>query len=285
MNSPTPSAAGQPLPKSLFGFDVIEKLGDGAKSVVYLVSDPKTGQVYALKHVVRTDDKSDRFFEQLENEYAVGLQFRHPSLRKSIELKNNKSFLRKMTEAALVMEMFDGTPLDEQPLHDLPTTLEIFIKVARGLEALHYQRVVHCDFKPGNVLMNPDGRIKVIDFGQAAKAGTTKDRVQGTPDFVAPEQVKLRAVTERTDIWSFGAALYWALTGKRVPTLYTIGKGQRDVLKEQSYPSPLDLNPKVPKVLSDLIMKCLYYEPSGRPDNMRMVAEQLERIARELKGA
>jgi len=270
------------MPNSLFGYDVIDKLGDGAKSVVYLVSDPKDKQVYALKHVVRTDEKSDRFFEQLENELNVGLQFRHPSLRRSIALKTNKSFLRKPTEAALVLEMFDGTPLDEQPRKDLAGVLDVFIRVARGLEALHYQRIVHCDFKPGNVLTNPDGRIKVIDFGQACKVGTKKERVQGTPDFVAPEQVKLRPVTERTDIWSFAAALYWALTGKRVPTLYTIAKSERNVLKEQSYPKPMELNPEVPKLLSDFVMSCLLYDPMGRPNNMRAVAELLERVAKEL---
>src|SRR5437763_14983362 len=103
------------LPKDLFGYEVLDYLGQGARSHIYVVSDPQTRQVYALKHVVRKTAKDDRFFEQLETEYEAGRAANHPGLRRSIALKDNRTMLRKATEAVLLMELFDGTPLDTLP--------------------------------------------------------------------------------------------------------------------------------------------------------------------------
>src|SRR5688572_5064352 len=94
------------LPKSLFGYRVLDRLGTGALSTIYAVKDPKTGQSYALKHVVPLTEKHVRFVEQLQNEFDVSKHFRHPGLRKCIELKFNKRmFIGGVKEAALVMEM------------------------------------------------------------------------------------------------------------------------------------------------------------------------------------
>src|SRR5205809_142124 len=80
-----------------------------------------------------------------------------------------------------------------------------------GLEALHHMGYIHCDLKPNNILVDPGGQVKVIDLGQACKVGTAKSRIQGTPDFIAPEQVKCEAVTARTDVFNLGATMYWTL--------------------------------------------------------------------------
>ena len=105
--------------QKLLHYDVIERLGEGARSVIYAVSDPTTKQLYALKHVVRAKDKDIRFIEQLEAEHAVGQHVKHPGLRRTFDLKINKNLLRKPTDAALVMELFDGRPnLVFQMAHD-----------------------------------------------------------------------------------------------------------------------------------------------------------------------
>src|SRR5687767_1713815 len=111
-------------PKVLFGYDVIDFIGKGAGSDIYAVSDPLTNQIYALKHVVRKADKDARFVEQLENEFEVSRRFSHPSLRKSIDMKLEKTWLGKVTEAALVMELFDGMPLDVNPPSGLLEVLD-----------------------------------------------------------------------------------------------------------------------------------------------------------------
>src|SRR5215207_1777531 len=107
------------MAEKLLNYDLIDVLGEGAKSVIYRVSDPATGRQLALKHVKRIDAKDIRFVEQIENEYEISRQFSHPNLRRSFELKINKTMLVKVAEAFLVMELFEGRTIDVRP----PTTL------------------------------------------------------------------------------------------------------------------------------------------------------------------
>lgn len=273
--SSLPATSSAIVPKKVFGYDVIEKLGEGAGSAIYAVSDPASGQLHALKHVIRNDDKDIRYVEQLENEFNVSRLFRHSALRKCHDLKISKSLFRRVTEAALVMELVDGVPLDRQKPKDLPAILDIFTQTAVALGALHYLLYVHCDLKPNNILTQADGKVKLIDFGQACKSGTVKGRIQGTPDFIAPEQVKLKPVTVQTDVYNFGATLYWALAGQRVPTLYTVKKADRDVVIEGKFPSPRELKPDVPKEVSDLVMQCVRVEIGRRPRDMNEILQRL----------
>jgi serine/threonine-protein kinase len=211
--------------------------------------------------------------------------FRHPVLRKCIDLKINKKLLGGITDAALVLELVDGTPLDQQPLLPIPKLIDVFMQVASGLASLHHLRLVHCDLKPSNILICPDGQVKLIDFGQACKNGTVKERVQGTPDFIAPEQVRLKAVEFRTDIFNFGATLYWALTGRRIPTLYTSPRSEWREIKEQHYPSPHELNPAIPEPISKLAMWCSKMSLGSRPADMATVVMGLQKISEVLRKA
>src|SRR5687768_4961248 len=154
------------MAQKLLHYEVLEKLGEGARSVIYAVSDPKTRQVFALKLVVRAEPKDIRFVEQVETEYEISRQFTHPNLRRSIELKIVKTMLLKVSEAFLVMELVDGKPLDVRPPTDLMDILDTFIQAAQGLKAMHQLGYAHCDIKPNNILRNDKGQVKIIDFGQ-----------------------------------------------------------------------------------------------------------------------
>jgi serine/threonine-protein kinase len=273
------SATTSPPPKSLFGYHVIDLIGEGAGSLIYAVSDPASGQIYALKHVVRDKDKDIRFVEQLEAEHEVGKLVRHPGLRRTIDLKVNKNLLLKVTDAALILELFDGRPLE---FLKPPTTLglvDVFIKTAKALDALHSLGYVHCDLKPNNILLNEKFDVKVIDLGQAAKQGTKKSRIQGTPDYIAPEQVHCNPVTFRTDVYNLGATMYWALSGKKLPTLYTVSrKGENSFLLDAKIETPTNINPQIPEPLSNLVMECVKTSPVKRPKSMNEVATRLETI-------
>jgi serine/threonine-protein kinase len=266
------------MPKSLFGYDVIDFIGEGAGSMIYAVSRPDSGQIYALKHVKKKNDKDVRFIEQLENEFQVSQKFCHPGLRKSVDVKVNHTLMRKPTEACLVMELFDGIPLDAQNRRDVGQTIDIFIKVAEALDSLHRQGYVHCDLKPNNILIDGNGTVKVIDFGQACPVGTAKARIQGTPDFIAPEQVKCEPVSIRTDVFNFGATLYWALCGRSLPTLFTLKKSENSFLFDDIMASPASLNPKVPEALSNLVMECVKTNAAKRPTDLKEVGRRLEII-------
>jgi serine/threonine-protein kinase len=265
-------------PRSLFGYQIISKLGEGAASQIYAVQDPNNKQVYALKHVVRKTEKDNRFIQQVMVEYEVAKACDHPVLRKVFELKQVKKFWGPITEVALIMELVDGQTLDTRGVKGLQETLEIFIKVAEGLWDMAKHGYVHCDTKPGNIMVSATGKVHLIDYGQACKAGTVKERVQGTPAFIAPEQARCKPLTEQTDVYNLGATLYWALTGKRVPTLLTVDKSERRIVKEQNFPSPGDLNPDVPPTLSDMVMACLKLRPYDRVMGMGKVLMLLEGI-------
>jgi serine/threonine-protein kinase len=264
------------IPKSLFGYDVLDLIGEGAGSQIYAVSDPDSKHLYALKHVIRKTDKDIRYVEQLEAEHEVGQLIRHPGIRRTVDLKINKNMLFKVVDAALIMELFDGRPLEFVKPESLTDLINIFIKTARALEAMHALGYVHCDLKPNNIMLNDKLETKVIDLGQAAKQGTIKKRIQGTPDFIAPEQVTCGPVTFRTDVFNLGATMYWALASKRLPTLYTVKQKANSFLLDAKIESPASLNPKVPMPLSNLIMECVKTSPVKRPKNMNEVATRLE---------
>jgi eukaryotic-like serine/threonine-protein kinase len=272
------TAATSGPPKSLFGYDVIGQIGEGAGSLIYAVSDPATKHLYALKHVVRRNDKDIRFVEQLEAEHEVGKQVRHPGLRKTFDLKINKNLLFKVQDAALVMELFDGRSMEWHKPGSIHALVDVFIQTAKALDALHLMGYVHCDLKPNNILIDDKLRVKVIDLGQTTKTGTVKSRIQGTPDFIAPEQVKCKAVSFRTDVYNLGATMYWALAGQKMPTLYTVGKKENSFLLHDRIPTPASINKLVPEGLSNLVMECVKTDPLKRPRGMADIVSRLEII-------
>ena len=265
------------MAEKLLQYEVIERLGEGAGSVIYAVRDPVNQKTYALKHVTRVNDKDIRFVEQMESEFEISKTFNHPNLRKSYDLKLSKTFLRKVTEAFLLMELVDGKALDARPPGTLLEIIDTFIQAAQGLKAMHQMGYIHCDIKPNNIIRNSHGDVKVIDFGQTAKVGTVKERIQGTPDYIAPEQVNRRPIVPQTDVYNLGATLYFALTSKPIPTLYTVNKkGENSFLMGDTIQSPAQLNPKVPPALSNLVMDCIATRIEKRPADMESVITRLE---------
>src|SRR3954463_8436416 len=272
-------AGGHPLPRAVFGYEVVDFVGEGAGSRIFAVTHPTTKQVFALKYVLPKTDKDVRFVEQLETEYEVGRQVNHPGLRRSLELKINKTFFRKTIEAGLVLDLFDGVSLERRLPQSMSQLVEVFIKAADALASLHALGYVHCDLKPNNILVDAASmNVKVIDLGQAARAGTAKTRIQGTPDYIAPEQVKCLPVTVQTDVFNFGATMYWALCGKKLPTLFNIKKSQNSFLVDAVMASPRDCNKMVPETLSNLVMECVRTNPQKRPADMPDLSRRLEII-------
>jgi serine/threonine-protein kinase len=265
--------------KKLLQYDVLDRLGEGAKSTIYKVRDPGSGRIYALKHVVRKNDKDVRFVEQMEAEYAVSQSFHHPNIRRCFELKINKAMIFKVTEAFMTMELVEGLPLDQALPRSMIGIVDVFIQSAAALHAMHKAGFVHCDIKPINIMITDEGSIKIIDFGQSCKSGTVKERIQGTPDYIAPEQVARKPVTAQTDIFNLGATMYWSLTGRTIPTLYTVQKGSENaILSDDLFQTPQQLNPTVPEPFNRLVMECISTSPSKRPASMEVVIQRLELI-------
>lgn len=267
------------LPQSLYGYEVIDFLGEGAGSVIYSVADPITHRIYALKQVIVQDEKHLRFVDQLENEYEVSRRLIHPNLRRCIALKITKPLLRRVTDAGLVMELFDGQACEVRPPADLPTIIHVLDHTIQALAAMHQQGYLHCDLKPNNILLSADGQVKVIDLGQACRINSVKERIQGTPDFIAPEQVRREPLTVQTDVYNFGATAYWLLTGQKIPTLFTLKKTDNSFLVSDTVKSPSELNGNIPVNLSGLVMECVRVHPSRRPADMAELQRRLTVVA------
>jgi serine/threonine-protein kinase len=262
---------------SLLGYDIISRIGHGAGSTIYAATDPRTGQLYAVKHVVCETAREGRLIEQLEAEFDLGKSLVHPNLRRVYDLKLSRSMFRRHAEGLLVMELVDGHTLAEQPPSSIREIVQSFLQVAQGLQAMHGLGLVHCDLKPNNIMRTDGGGVKLIDFGQSCRVGTIKQRIQGTPDFIAPEQMGKQPVTVLTDVYNLGATMYAVLTGKPIPTAYTSGANGRDsFLLPEIMSSPRDLNTLVPVGLSKLVMESVALSPARRPEGMPEIISRLE---------
>ena len=267
------------------GYKVLAEIGQGAASVIYLCQDPKTKQIWAVKHVVKENPKDQRFLDQAEGEHLIASKVDSPYIRRSIKLIKRKQKLLSVKELWLVMELVDGASLDREPPTSFEDAAHIFEQVAKGLADMHALGFVHADMKPNNIIINDQKEAKVIDLGQSCKVGTVKERIQGTPDYIAPEQVHRRAITEKTDIYNLGATMYWALTGQNIPTALAksdslLGSKDDDLIEK---PKPTrELNPSVPEMFDQLVMQCVEVDPDDRPPSMETVADRLNLIHSKL---
>jgi len=264
------------------GYRILREVGRGAASIIYLVQDPKTKQIWALKHVEKSEPKDQRFLDQTESEYKIASELEHPSIRKVVKLIKKKTNLVQTRELFLVMEFVDGISEDRQQPRTFDKATEIFEQVARALAHMHAKGYVHADMKPNNIMVC-DGTPKIIDLGQSCKIGTVKERIQGTPDYIAPEQVHRRAIIPKTDIYNLGATMYWTLTRKHIPTALGKEESLMGSVDDSLIPRPdpaMEVNPRIREVpkLNELVMQCVEIDPERRPASMEEVADRLNLI-------
>lgn len=267
------------------GCRVLSELGRGAASIIYLAHDEKTKRIWALKDVQKTDEKSVRFMEQAEAEYAIAQKLDHPAIRKIERLVKKKKGLLQTIGLYLFMEHVDGVALDRLMPKTFESACDIFRQAASAMAHMHERGFVHADFKPNNVIVDEAGTAKIIDLGQSCPVGTVKKRIQGTPDYIAPEQVHRRQITPKTDVYNLGASMYFVLTREKVKTALAADGSLMgsidDSLLEPPIPA-IDLNRRIPGKLNELIMQCLEVSPDDRPE-MHEVVDQLELIHAMLK--
>ena len=261
------------------GYEVLATLGVGARSTIYAVKDGKS-ELFALKRVVKSSPSDQRFMDQAILEHEVARKFDHPTLRKSIKLIKQRNFIRT-SEVLVLMEMVDGSTLEKHQPDSLVELCRICKEVTKGLGVMHKAGFVHADIKPNNIMVTEGGAVKIIDFGQSCPIGTVKERIQGTPDYIAPEQVQRRSITPQTDVFNLGATMYWLLTQKHVPTLIPKGQAGINLRTEDSCKPPMELNPDVPPALSSLVMDCIHTEAPQRPDTMALIADRLDIAAKQ----
>ena len=268
------------------GYEVVKRLGIGAASVIFSVRDKKSGEIRALKHVVRQENEDKRMIHQVENEHRIGGKLDHPYIRNIYEIKKRRIRLRTH-EVFLLMEYCPGISLEQSPLRSLIDLMLIFRMIAEGINGMHQKGFLHCDIKTNNIIIAENGAIRIIDLGQSCRIGTVKPRIQGTPDYIAPEQVKRKPLSRATDVFNLGATMYWALAGRHIPTLVP-KKTDRVELADASNtgppPSPHELRPKIPTGVSNLVMDCVRHHSKDRPGDMNTLISRLDLLIHMIAG-
>lgn len=264
-------------------YQVVGTLGKGAHSTILHVRRAADARDYALKVVTLDEPGDEKFVDQAKHEFRVAQMLGHPNLIKihCLELKRNLLF--KVKKAEVLIEYVNGKTLDAVPVPQ-DELVPVFAQVAAGLAHMHRRNVFHADLKPNNILYGKRGEVKIIDYGLAWIKGEPKDRVQGTPEYMAPETVKSKVISERTDIYNFGATMYRITTLKLPPSVVPGTDSLRVGSKTfANLLTPVqELNKAVPTRLCDLIHRCLSYDPEKRPGRVGEVLEELTQIANEL---
>lgn len=258
------------------GYEILQYLGSGARSTIWQIRERQTGRILALKRVVKRQHSDTRFLQQAINEHDVGVNLNHPVIRRIYRMRRIRQWL-SLREVHVFMEFCQGQTVQENRPQSVREIVRIFGDVAGALAYMNAGGFVHGDIKPNNILVAPGGTVKIIDLGQSCRIGTVKDRIQGTPDFIAPEQVQRQPLDGRTDAYNFGAALYWTLTGQPIPTILP-REGSVTLVVDMTYIPPEELNRAVPPALSKLVTDCIEVRPDHRPP-MDNVAARLGLIS------
>ena len=276
---------GSDIKPTLGRYEVVKELGRGAMGIVYLGKDPKIHRSVAIK-TMRLDeidpeevpDVKARFFREAESAGKLS----HPNIVTIFDAGEEQDL------AYFAMEVLDGVDLKDlckkRNLLPVRRTVEIVAKVAEALDYAHSQSVVHWDIKPANIMVMPDGTVKVTDFGIAKIVTTAKTQtgiVLGTPSYMSPEQLSGAKVDGRSDLFSLGVVLFEMLTGERpfqgesVATLMY-------VIANQPHPSPLDLRPDLPKTVGTVIDRALQKDATKRYQRGLEMAQDLRALMQGL---
>ena len=264
-------------------FNVLATLGAGAHSSILHIRREEDGREYALKVVNIESDAEKKFLEQAEHEFRVGKMLDHPNLVKVLAFETEKNWLFKIKKAKLLVEFVKGDTLDKVKLMKRHKMLRVFEQVAAGMVHMHRRNVLHADLKPGNIMLGRGTTVKVLDYGLAWIKGEPKDRVQGTPEYLAPETASHKLVNERTDIFNFGATMYRLVTFKLPPSVISDLPGVP--MTEKTYKSlykPVgEIVATTPSKLVSLIHKCMEFKANNRPDSFAAIQAALSAMADE----
>jgi serine/threonine protein kinase len=272
---------------SIGRFQVVGTLGTGAQSTILHIRRSADARHYALKVVPIGRPEDAKFQEQAQHEFRVAQMLDHPNLIKIYALETMRDWLFRPRKLHLLIEYVNGKTLDTYPVLPIPKLVQIFVQVAAGLVHMHRRNVCHADLKPNNILLGRSGQVKVIDYGLAWIKGENKGRVQGTPEYMAPEQARQRTVNERTDIYNFGATMYRLVTLRHPPSVV----GDADLPVDSKLDSRMlearlkpvqECNAQAPPELCDLIHRCLAPNPNKRPERVSEIQGLLDRLADQL---
>ncbi|HUR89103.1 MAG TPA: serine/threonine-protein kinase [Ramlibacter sp.] len=272
------------IPSFIGKYNVVRELGRGASSTVYLAEDPFNGRKVALKqihaHLIADETKAARYKRAMRNEALLAGRLKHPYIVAVYDADGEAN------PPYIVLEHVEGAPLGRftSPDRLLPIeqVLDICYKCCNALEYAHTHGLVHRDIKPANLMLQTNGDIKLMDFGTALTAQgdiTQITGIVGSPQYMAPEQVREEPCTWRSDLFSLGIVAYELLTGRPpfegdtdYATMYKITS------EEPTLPSTL--RPGLPEQIDRVLMRALAKDPEARFKQWMDFAESMLQVNR-----
>ncbi|OGD23195.1 MAG: hypothetical protein A2Y69_07280 [Candidatus Aminicenantes bacterium RBG_13_59_9] len=267
-------------------YQIIEELGKGGMGSVYRAIDKKLNEEVALK-LIRPEIASDRMtLDRFSNEIKIVRKIVHRNVSRMYHLSEEKGI------HYITMEYVPGEDLRRMlrmsKRMEIGTAISIARQVLEGLAEAHRLGVVHRDLKPGNIMIDQEGQVRILDFGIAraikSEGPTEVGLIIGTPEYMSPEQVEGREVDPRSDLYSLGVILFEMVTG-RVPfeadTPFAVGVKH----KSEKPPDPRQINAHIPEDLNSLILKCLEKDGAKRYQSAEELLSALAKIEKAFPAA
>ena len=264
-------------------YEVKEVLGEGGMGTVFKAVDSELGEVIAIK-TLRADfvTAEPTALERFKSEIRLARRISHRNVVRTHDLGEHGGHY------FITMEFVEGKSLKEliraRGRLPLAVTVSVGKQLCRALEVAHEQGVIHRDIKPQNMVVEPDGVLKVMDFGIARLARTKPGEGMtqagaaiGTPDYMAPEQMSGAEIDHRADIYAAGCVLYECLTGRPPFQADSAYELVAKVLTDQAV-RPRQVNPEVPAALDALVMATLAKDPDGRPQSALALHDGLAQL-------
>ncbi len=266
-------------------YDIVDEIARGGMGVVYLARQRVLKRVVALKVLRSGDNASVEERERLLREAKAAAGLSHPNIVPIHEFSIHQG------QPYFTMDFIEGQPLDrvleKGPLHTREAVV-IIETVARAISYAHARGIIHRDLKPANIIINPDGRPMITDFGLAVQMSREEDEekqkrmtlagcAMGTIPYAPPEQAagKIDQITERSDVYAMGAVLYETVTGRPPFTGFTQFELMRRVINQDPVP-PRQLTPKVHRDVETIILKCLEKDPRRRYVSAKAFADDCQ---------
>src|SRR5262249_54497002 len=279
--TPTDSSAGPASAPHVEGYVIQKELGRGGMGVVYKARQIRLNRTVALKMVLAGahagPDLLARFFT--EAEAVAGLQ--HPNIVQIYEVGEQAGlpyFSLEYADGGSLSERIGGKP---QPVEEAAGKVEL---LARAMAFAHERGIIHRDLKPANVLLTADALPKITDFGLAKRlesdsSQTKSGTLMGTPNYMAPEQARgeVHEIGPLADVYALGVILYEMLVG-RTPFLGASILDTLQQVRNQEPVPPSRLQPKVPRDLETICLRCLQKDPHKRYDSAQALADDLRRF-------
>ena len=268
-------------------YQLLEKIGTGGMGSVYRAWDEQTGQIVAVKILTREYGLDPQAVERFKREAMIMSRLRHQNIVKCYGTGDDNGRLY------IAMEYVDGIDLGRILKTigrlELAPALTVARALAEALRYVHDQGLVRNDIKPGNIMLNKNGNIYLMDFGIAKQASiegesqaiTFAGTIVGTPFYMSPEQFQGLPVDARSDIYSFGIVFYEMLTGQ-LPFKGDSLPQTMVANLNQSPLSPSQLVTELPTDIDEIVLRCLEKDPSNRFHNLNELLAQLNELAKDL---